>query len=141
MGGNFCQILELGGGATIKGRRVVEEETIRIREQYELDLRTLNVIYYTSAVSILEKDGKLREQKTNKQPNGKPGWQIRHETWIEAIRRKLSYTTVLEQSRRQNKYTKHQKVIKKKMEKWYGKMTAGKIGETQSRLKQELRVE
>ena len=23
MGGNFCQILELGGGTTIKGRRVV----------------------------------------------------------------------------------------------------------------------
>ena len=23
VGGNFCQILELGGGATIKGRRVV----------------------------------------------------------------------------------------------------------------------
>ena len=26
MGGNFCQILELGGGTTIKGRRVLENE-------------------------------------------------------------------------------------------------------------------
>ena len=26
MGGNFCQILELGGGTTIKGRRVSMKE-------------------------------------------------------------------------------------------------------------------
>ena len=25
MGGNYCQILELGGGTTIKGRRVPEQ--------------------------------------------------------------------------------------------------------------------
>ena len=26
MGGNFCQILELGGGTTIKGRRVYQRK-------------------------------------------------------------------------------------------------------------------
>ena len=82
--------------------KIVEEEIMRLEKEHQLDLWTINVIYYTSAVSILQKEGKLKEEKGNKQPKGKPGWQIRHESRIQAIRRKLSYTTVLQQCRREN---------------------------------------
>ena len=34
MGGNFCQILELGGGTTIKGRRVCDAT-----QRYELYIK------------------------------------------------------------------------------------------------------
>ena len=87
------------------------------------------------------KEGKLKEEKGNKQLKGKPGQQIWHESRIQAIRRKLSYTTVLQQCRRENKYTKHQRNIKQKMEKWYGRITADKIQEVQLNLKQELKAE
>ena len=76
-----------------------------LEKEHQLDLWTINVIYYTSAVSILQKEGKLKEEKGNKQPKGKPRWQIGHESRIQAIRRKLSYTTVLQQCQRENKYT------------------------------------
>ena len=97
--------------------KIIEEAIMRLEKKHQLDLWTINVIYYTSAVSILQKEGKLKEEKGNKQPKGKPGWQIRHESRIQAIRRKLSYTAVLQQCQRENKYTKHQRNIKQKMEK------------------------
>ena len=97
--------------------KIIEEEIMRLEKEHQLDLWTINVIYYTSVVSILQKEGKLKEVKGNKQPKRKPGWQIRHESRIQAIRRKLSYTTVLQQCRRENKYTKHQRNIKQKMQK------------------------
>ena len=74
---------------------------MRLGKEHQLDLWTINVIYYTSAVSILQKEGKLKEEKGNKQPKGKPGWQIWHECRIQAIRRKLSYTTVHQQCQRE----------------------------------------
>ena len=33
MGGNFCQILELGGGTTIKGRRVLKKSWVTFTER------------------------------------------------------------------------------------------------------------
>ena len=56
---------------------------------------TLNVIYYTTAVSVLEKEGRLREIKRNVKANKRPGWQIRLESRVGAIRRKISHTYVL----------------------------------------------
>ena len=40
---------------------IVAEELEKIKTEYEIDMWTLNVIYYTTAVSVLEKEGRLRK--------------------------------------------------------------------------------
>ena len=40
--------------------KIIEEEIMRLEKEHQLDLWTINVIYYTSAVSILQKEGKLK---------------------------------------------------------------------------------
>ena len=44
-----------------------------------MNLWTINVIYHSTAVTILEKEGKLRKTKQGQEVNEKPGWQIRLE--------------------------------------------------------------
>ena len=102
---------------------------------------TLNVIYYTTAVSVLEKEGRLREIKRNVKANERPGWQIRLESRIGALRRKISHTYVLIECNRTKAYSKHQKEIKRKFEKQYGKATINNLNATIAKLKQNLTVE
>ena len=73
------------------------------------NLWTLNVIYYTMAITLIEKEGKLREVKKRSGNEVKPGWEIRIESHIEAIRRKLSYTYVLIECNKNQRHTKNQK--------------------------------
>ena len=40
---------------------IVAEELEKIKTEYEIDMWTLNVIYYTTAVSVLEKEGRLKK--------------------------------------------------------------------------------
>ena len=51
--------------------------------------------YHTTAITLIEKEGKLREVKKRSGNEVKPGWEIRIESRTETIRRKLSYTYVL----------------------------------------------
>ena len=95
-----------------------------IEQKYHVSLWTLNVIYYTVAITLLEKEGRLRE--TNR-GNVKPGWEIRLESRIEAIRKKLSYVHVLIECDKKQKYTKHQKNLKYKMEKTVWKSNNRKV--------------
>ena len=74
--------------------QVISEEISTIQEIYETDLWTQNVMYYATAVTVMEIEGNLREEKNRRLEKAKPGWQIRIESRIEAIRRKLSYTYV-----------------------------------------------
>ena len=69
----------------------------------------------------MENQGKLRLEKRKQKGKEKPGWKIRLESSIEAIRRKISYMYVLTECNRTQKLTSHQKAIKRKMEKQYGK--------------------
>ena len=66
---------------------ILAEEIPKIEEQHGVDIWTLNVIYYVSAVTILEKEGRLREIRRKKTAKHTPGWQIKLEARIEAIRR------------------------------------------------------
>ena len=54
---------------------------------------------------------------------------------------KLSYTTVLIKCNEKQQFTKHQRNIKYRMEKQYGKVSTHKLQQIQLHLKQELRVE
>ena len=107
--------------------QVISEEISRIQEIYETDLWTLNVMYYATAVTVMEIEGNLREEKKRRPEKAKPCWQIRIESRIEAIRRKLSYTYVLTECCKNRRYMRHQNTIKSKMEKWYGKISINKL--------------
>ena len=120
---------------------IVAEELEKIKTEYEIDMWTLNVIYYTTEVSVLEKEGRLREIKRNVKANERPGWQIRLESRIGALRRKISHTYVLIECNRTKAYSKHQKEIKRKFEKQYGKATINNLNATITKLKQNLTVE
>ena len=96
---------------------IVNEELNNIEEEYEINMWIINLIYYTTAITVLEKEGRLREIKRVVKNKEKPGWQIRMESRIETIRRKISYAYKLKNCIEKNDYTKRQKYIKRRFEK------------------------
>ena len=98
-------------------------------------------MHYATAVTVMEIEGNLREEKKRRPEKVKPGWQIRIQPRIEAIRRKLSYMYVLTECCKNRKYTRHQNTIKSKREKGYGKISINKLKSIQATLKQELAIE
>ena len=97
--------------------QIVYEEVELLEEKYEINLWILNVIYYVTAITLMENEGKLRLEKRTKKVTQKPGWKIRLESSIDAIRRKISNTYVLIECNRTQRITSHQKNIKRKIEK------------------------
>ena len=95
---------------------------------------------FATAVTVMEIEGNLREEKKRRPEKAIPGWQIRIESRIEAIRRKLLYTYVLTECCKNRRYMRHQNTIKSKMEKWYGKISINKLKSIQVTLKQELAI-
>ena len=83
---------------------IVNEELNNIEKEYEIDMWIMNVIYYTTAVTILEKEERLREIKRVARSKEKPGWQIRMESRIATLRRKISYSYVLLDCRKRELY-------------------------------------
>ena len=120
---------------------IVKEQLNRIEENYGMNTWTLNAIYYMTAVTLLENEGNLREERRTQKPYKKPGWKIRHESRIQAIRKKISHTFVLIECNRKQKFSNNQKIIRRKIEKPYGKATTPNLKYMQAMLKQELRVE
>ena len=66
---------------------------------------------------------------------------IRMENRIVALRRKISYVNVLMECYKNQKYTRHQREIKCRIEKQYGGITKSKLEFISTQLKQELKVE
>ena len=54
-------------------QEIISAEIPIIEENYEMNLWTINVIYYSTAVTILEKEGKLRKTKQGQKVKEKPG--------------------------------------------------------------------
>ena len=52
---------------------IVNEELNNIEKEYEIDMWIINVIHYTTAVTILEKEQRLREIKRVTRSKEKPG--------------------------------------------------------------------
>ena len=71
----------------------------------------------------------------------KPGWQIWMESCIAALRRKIPYSYVLLDCVEKEDYTRHQKTIKRRFEKQYGKPARNNLNRVLADLKQYLRVE
>ena len=109
---------------------ILAEEIPKIEVRHGIDIWTLNVIYYASSVTILEKEGRLRDIRRKKTVKHT---QIKLEARIEAIRRKLSYTYVLLECKKQGKYTQYQHHVQRKMEKWYGNLTKRRLYQIQLR--------
>ena len=53
--------------------QIIAEEMNIIKTIYGMDCWIMNVIYYSNAVTILEKEGRLREKKRRPEANEKPG--------------------------------------------------------------------
>ena len=121
--------------------KIVEDQVEEIIDRYGNNLWTLNVLYYVTAITVIEKEGKLKEIKKRSGTSVKPGWEVRLESCTEAIRRKLSYTYVSQECYRKQQYTKKQKNIRRKIENQYGKVTTTRLQQVQTQLKQELKVE
>ena len=79
------------------------------------------MIHYTVAVTVLQQEGKLKETKNVSQHTQKPGWQIQLEQRIEAIRRRIAYIDVILKCKKEDKYTKHQRIIEQRLRRWYRK--------------------
>ena len=91
-----------------------------------ISLWDINVIHYTSAATVLEQEGKLKENKYFEKQNTKPGWKIQLEQKIEAIRKRIAYIDVRLKCKNEETYTKHQRKIKERLKKWY-RRTSRKI--------------
>ena len=102
--------------------QIITGEMNNIKTSYSMDYWIMNVIYYSTAVTVLQKEERLREEKRKSKANEKPGWKIFIETRIQAIRRKLSHTYILQKCVDTQQYMRCQNIIKRKMEKWYGKI-------------------
>ena len=55
-----------------------------------ISLWHINVMQYTTAITLLERHGKLREKRSRKVERKKPGWMINITNRITAIRQKIS---------------------------------------------------
>ena len=120
---------------------IVNEELNNIKKEYEIDMWIINVIYSTTAVTIFEKEERLREIKRVVRSKEKPGWQIRMESRIAALRRKISCLYVLLGCVEKETYTRHQKTIKRRFEKQHGKATRNNLNRVLANLKQDLQVQ
>ena len=105
-----------------------------------ISLWEINVARYTSAVTLLERLGRLKA-KTNTYKNQKPGWQIQAETQINSLWKKLSLINVVEQCKANNSYTRHQRTIERKINKWYGSTKQETLQFRKVDLKQQLKTE
>ena len=52
---------------------IVSEEIVTIEKSHPIDLWTINVIHYATAITLLEKENKLREIKTRISKKEKTG--------------------------------------------------------------------
>ena len=104
-----------------------------------LSLWDLDVAYYAAAITLLQREGKLKEVKRMRRKMEKPGWQINLEQRIESTRRRLSFIDLILKCKQQGKYTSHQRKIESKLKKWYRKTTKENLTRVRTMLKQDLK--
>ena len=121
--------------------QLVGKKLSEMNKQNGISLWDLNVLYYSAAVTLLERQGKLKEKTITWKPQKKPGWQIMLEERIYAIRRKLSYIDVILKCKKENRFTTRQRNLEKKLRNWYGKTTVENLFSTKCTLKQNLKAE
>ena len=122
--------------------RIVTEFIFRNRQKIEFLLWDINVACYVTAVTLLERIGRLKP-KTYANKKSKPGWQTQAENRINSIRKRLSYmyVDVVGKCKQTNSYTNHQQKIKQKLKKWYGNVKQDNLDARRITLKLELKSE
>ena len=105
-----------------------------------ISLWDINVIHYTTAVTVLEQEGKLKENKYFEKQNTKPGWEIQLKQKIEAIRKRIIYIDVILKCKNEETYTKHQRKIKERLKKWYWRTSWENLESIRRELKHELTI-
>ena len=107
---------------------VIMEEILKHRG-VEIGLWDINVMQYTSAVTLLARHGKLHEKQQTKTKNQKqqPIWITNIENKVEAIRRKLAHVTLIIKCTESGNFTRRQREIERKLRKKYGSTTMKRL--------------
>ena len=106
-----------------------------------INLWHINVMEYTTAITLLSRHGELREKSYKKQARKTPGWMINITNRINAIRRKLSHINLILQCQNERKYTKKQKYIERGLKRKYGSVKRSRLLEVEAILKHDLKVQ
>ena len=101
--------------------RIMEEKIKELGDN--ISLWHINVMQYTTAITLLERHGKLREKRSRKVERKEPGWMINVTNRITAIRRKIAHVNLILIFKLDGKYTPKQKFIQKKLTRIYGSTT------------------
>ena len=118
--------------------KIVNEKLKAMYESEGVSLWDLNVIYYTSAVTILEAKGKLREIKNMTKQQNIPKWRIQLEQRIDSLMRRLPFIDIILRCKEEQKYSAHQRRIECKLRKWYRRTTKENLARIRTLLKQDL---
>ena len=141
--------IELRQYQTRKDRKIEDIELIAankimeeiIQNDESIDLWKINVMQYTTATTLLDRHGKLREKKNTRKEKKTPGWISNFENKINAIRRKLSHVTLILNCKDHRKLTTKQLNIRRKLQKMYGSVKTTRLQEIKAQLTHELRVQ
>ena len=109
-----------------------------IENDKNVTLWKINVMQYTTAVTLLARHGKLRQKKNDRPKKKTPGWISNFKNKINAIRRKLSHVTLLLNYK--GKLTRKQQNIKRKLKRMYGSVKTSRMEEIKVQLTHELKV-
>ena len=107
----------------------------------DINLWHINVMQYTTAITLLGRHGKLREGKTRKYEKKESGWMINITNRINAIRRKLSHVNLILKCKKEGKYTHKQEIIQGKLRQMYGSTRKDRLIEVETRLRHDLSVQ
>ena len=119
--------------------RIIEE--ILSQNGSSINLWHINVMQYATAITLLSRHGKLRENKRKNKVDKTPGWMMNIMNRINAIRRKLSHINLVRKCREQNIFTRKQKQIERNLKRRYGNINNQRLYEIESILKHDLSVQ
>ena len=105
----------------------------------EMSFWEINVIQYVSAITLIERHGKLKEMKMVKS-SGKKRWESELENQINVIRRKISQVTVVMDCLKNNSFTKKQKAVSTKVKQLCGNLKNATLVSKLALLKHDLKV-
>ena len=85
---------------------IVEDQLNEMTKENGISLWDIDVIHYSAAITILEQQGKLKENRSFDPSNNKPGWLVQLEQKIEAIRKRLAFIDVILKCKQQREIHK-----------------------------------
>ena len=123
----------------LAANRIMDE--VILTEGENINLWKINVMQYTTAITLLARHGRLREKKNVRAKRKTPGWILNTENRINAIRRKISHVTLILKCVDVNNMTRKQSNIRRKLKRMYGSIRASRLEEVEANLEHELAVE